>query len=145
MLKVAMATFVAGAALLAVGQGDEEALKKEKARLEGKWKIARVQTGQGDDDKLKDGVVTFHKDGTLELNHGGETKKADYKLNVAAKPKEIDIAPEGDATKAMKAIYKIEKDTLKICLIEDPNGTRPTEFATKDGEKIVLVTLEKVK
>jgi uncharacterized protein (TIGR03067 family) len=145
MMKAAVVAFVASAALLLGGQADEKALKKEQTRLQGTWKIVRLQTPKGDDDNFKDGTLVLEKDGTLELKVGGETKKGTYKINPAGKPKEIDISPDGDANKVMKGIYQLDKDKLKICVTEDPNGNRPTEFEAKEGGAHALATLERVK
>ena len=144
MMKAAALSFVAGVVLLVGGQADEAALKKEKARFKGTWKIVRFENPQGEDDKLKGAEVEFDAEGGLELRHDGETKKQKYKINPAAKPHEIDIVHENDKT--MRGIYRLEKDTLKICLCADSNSDqRPTEFAVKEGAPFVLVTLERAK
>ena len=92
---------------------------------------------------FKDAVIVFDET-TLEMRkEGDEPKKADYKLNPAAKPKEIDIMPDGDANKTMKAIYQLDGDTLKICL---PAGDdRPTEVTGAKGSKNKLMVLQRAK
>jgi uncharacterized protein (TIGR03067 family) len=144
MMKAAALSFVAGVVLLVGGQADEAALKKEKARFKGSWKITRFEGPQGEKDEVKGAEVVFDAEGGLELRHNGETKKQTYKINPAVKPHEIEVVNENDKT--MRGIYKLEKDTLKICLCVDPNrDKRPTEFTLKDGDPHVLVTLERAK
>jgi uncharacterized protein (TIGR03067 family) len=144
-MKVVMVGFVAGAVLLAAGQGDEAAQKKEKARLQGEWKVAKLETSKGGvEEDFVGARFTIGEAGTIELQKGGETKKATFTINPAAKPKEMDITPEGKDV-AMKAIYQLEKDKLQICLEDDPNGPRPTEFAVKEGSRQVLIMLERSK
>src|SRR5262245_18042453 len=126
MMKAAMLTFAAGALLMA---GGEEALKKEKAQFTGTWKITKLTTPKGDEDVSSGATLTFGKDGTLEFRKGDDTKKATFKLNPAAKPKEIDVTPDEDANKIMHGIYQMEKTTLKLCVDVGPNSQRPTEFA----------------
>lgn len=141
-MKAAMLLFTAGAVVLAGGGADEAALKKEKARLEGMWKITRLATPKGDQDGAVGATLTFGKDSSLEYRKDDEMKKASFKLNPAAKPKEIDITPEEDADKVMHGIYQIEKDSLKICLSKEK---RPNEFAAAEGGSNILIVLEKAK
>src|SRR5205085_651813 len=91
--------------LLVGGGADEAALKKEKALFKGTWKIVKMENAKGEDDGFKGAEVRFDEAGNLELHKCGETKKATYKLNPKAKPKEIDITIEDDGTKTIKGIY----------------------------------------
>lgn len=146
MMKAAVLTFVAGAALLAAAQGDEAALKKDKARIEGTWKITKFMGPQGDKGDIAGATLTFGKDGSVEFRHEEKKKKATFKLNPAAKPKEIDLTPDEDANKLMRGIYQFEKDMLKLCIEADPNNAqRPKEFAAPAGGGSVLIILEKAK
>ena len=52
-------------------------------------------------------------------------------------PKAIDLTPEGETAGPLKGktypgIYKIEGDSLTLCLSIKAGSKRPTEFATKD-------------
>lgn len=131
--------------LLAV-QGDEAALKKEHAALEGKWTIVSLETPRGKDKDASGATLEFLKDGkSIEFRRGNDQKKGAYQINVASKPKEITLTP-ADSNKMMDGIYLLEKNTLKICITEDSvNEGRPTEFAVKEGKRQVLITLERAK
>lgn len=124
-----------------IGQNDDAAVKKDKELLKGLWKFESVETQQGKKDDFADATLKFAVDGKIEFSKGGESKKATYTINPAGKPKEIDIKPENEETKL--GIYRIEKETLVICIAEGNNEARPTEFAAKD--KSILVTLKRVK
>ena len=143
MMKAAMLTLTAGTMLLA--GGGEEAVKKEKARIEGTWKIVKMTTPKGDQDVSGGATLAFGKDGSVEFSKGGETKKATFKLNPTAKLKEIDLTPDDDANKVWHGIYELKKDKLKICIDPGNNSQRPTEFAAPEGGNHVLVELEKAK
>jgi uncharacterized protein (TIGR03067 family) len=145
MMKAAVLVFTAGTALLVGGQADEAALKKEQARFVGMWKVTKLTTPQGDQDISAGLTLTFGKDGSFEYRKGDETKKANFKLNPAAKLKEIDISPDDDANKVMRGIYQVEKDTLKICLDLGNSGKRPDEFAAPQSGTNILVVAEKAK
>ncbi len=140
-MKAVLMVFAAGAALFAGGQ--DEPLKKAKAKLRGTWTIERFETGKGVQDGFVDAKLVF-KDDNLEMHKGGETKKASWKIDPSKKPAEIEVTPD-DNGRTLKGIYQIEKDTLKICVCGNPDGERPTEFATKEGEPNVLITLKRAK
>jgi uncharacterized protein (TIGR03067 family) len=144
MMKAAMLTLTAGAMLL-VGAGGDDAVKKEKARIEGTWKIIKLTVPKGDQDVSGGASLTFSKDGTLEYRKGDESKKASYKLNPSAKLKEIDLTPDDDANKVWRGIYEVEKNKMKLCLDVGDNSQRPTEFASPEGGSHILVILEKGK
>jgi uncharacterized protein (TIGR03067 family) len=52
-----------------------------------------------------------------------------------------------DSSKTPKSIYSLEGDTLRLCVLHDPERVdeRPTEFATKAGVLRGLVTLRRMK
>ncbi len=145
MMKAAALTFVAGVVLLVGGQADEAALKKERAKFKGTWKIVKFENSKGELDELKDATVVFDDVGMLEMRKGDETKKADYKINLTGKPPHIDVTHAEDANKTMKGIYELKKDKLKICLCADANGERPTELKVQADSPQIMVTLERAK
>src|SRR4051794_33628390 len=104
MMKAAVLMFTTGAVLLAGGQGDD-VVKKETAKLHGTWKITRLDTPNGQKDDVVDATLTFKEGGMLEFDKGGEMKKGSFKINPAAKPKEIEITPDDNANKVMRGIY----------------------------------------
>jgi uncharacterized protein (TIGR03067 family) len=143
MQPIGVASFAAGLLLVLGAQGDEAALKKDRAALQGAWKVTSFETNKGK--AFEGAMLEFDKDGkNLTFTHNGETKKGTFKLNPAGKPKEIDISP-ADENKTLEGIYQIDKDTLKICLAPDGNDGRPSEFATKEGKNFVLIVLERAK
>lgn len=131
-------------ALTAQG-GDDAAQKKEKAALQGKWKIIRLESNKGKDQSVQGAILDFDKDGkNLAFTHMEKSKKATFTVNPAGNPREIDIKPEGE-NKTFEGIYQLDKDSLKICLAPEPGDGRPNEFALKDGKNYLLIMLERVK
>ena len=136
----ALAAIAAGLVFL-VGAQDEAAIKKDKELLKGLWKFESLETEQGKKDDFGDATLKFDGD-HLHFTKGDERKKAEYTINPAGKPKEIDIKPE-DKDQPMPGVYRIEKDTLTICIAFAPGAARPNEFAAKETN--VVITLKKVK
>jgi uncharacterized protein (TIGR03067 family) len=142
MMKLVLGGFVVSAVLLA--GGDDAAIKKERAKFKGTWKITRFETSKGEEDKGKDITLTFGDDGSLEMRKGNESKKGSYKVRPDAKPKEIDLHAE-DEKDVGRGIYVFEKDKIKLCFTDGKDTERPKEFAIKDGSRTIIVTLERAK
>jgi uncharacterized protein (TIGR03067 family) len=125
--------------------GDEAAEKKDKAALQGLWKIVSIEFFQGKDENAVGVIFDFDKDGKkLTIDPNGKTKKATFTLNPAGKPKEIELKTTDD-DRSYEGIYEITKGSLKLCFALNAGDGRPTEFATKEGKSYVLATLEKAK
>ena len=89
MKSLALASFSAVliAALTAQG-GDDAAQKKEKAALQGKWKVVSWETEGAKDPDYVGATFEFAKDGkSVTFIHNDKTTKSTFKLNPAGKPK----------------------------------------------------------
>ena len=106
--------------------GDEPLVKKELEALRGNWNVKEADNGlQTQWSMVED---------SLQIRIGGATIDARFKVNPAKKPKEIDIITlmADGSDRVIPGIYKLDGDTLEICL--DQSGKkRPTEFKAKDG------------
>jgi uncharacterized protein (TIGR03067 family) len=121
--------------------------KTDKEKLQGTWhavsgeaegkdvseefvkKLSIVFTG----DKITvSGLVRGEKDTGVE---------GTFKLDPAAKPKTIDInlTNKEDAL----GIYELDGDTLKLCVVEAANNERPTEFAGKNKQVLMVLKRQK--
>lgn len=81
-----------------------------------------------------------------EVLVAGKPDKGTYSIDPAAKPKGLKITgvKGPNAGKTFPAIYELTADTLRVCY--DLSGKkRPTEFATKAGTKLYLVTYKRKK
>ena len=109
--------------------------------VEGRWLVHSVELA---------GLIVPGLAGTeLTLSKGKKTfklptdvvEKGSYRLRPTAKPAEIDTTTEGrDGVE--KGIFAVEGGTLRICLATR-GGARPTEFATREGTDLMLITLRR--
>jgi uncharacterized protein (TIGR03067 family) len=123
--------------------------KSDKEKLQGKWKVVSAEANgreAPDAEKLKR-EWTFEGDKII-VKVGEEKRESTFKLDPGTKPKAIDIIPPEGSTenngKPFKGIYALEDDRLKICFVPDM-AERPSEFATKEGYRALLLMLERVK
>jgi uncharacterized protein (TIGR03067 family) len=84
---------------------------------------------------------------TLAVVGNDRVQKASLRVHASNKPKTLDIIPEdgADKGKAVKGIYEIKGDELRICHGGTWRHDRPSEFSAKEGSGNVLITLKRVK
>jgi uncharacterized protein (TIGR03067 family) len=76
------------------------------------------------------------------MSHNGNDNEANYKLDETKKPKEMTVTHDG---KTMLGIYKLEGDKLTVCIANEDDNTRPTEFVSKDGTQTMLIVMKREK
>jgi RNA polymerase sigma-70 factor (ECF subfamily) len=160
---LALAVLAAGAGVATYGpsvagakqaaRGDDgpkvEKAKSDKEKLQGRWVAVSGEVGgkkvpeefvqncqiriAGDKITLT-GLVKGEKDKGVE---------GTFKLDPAAKPKAIDLSLTNreDAL----GIYELDRDSLKLCLVEATGAERPTEFAGKDKQVLIILKRSKEK
>ena len=115
--------------------------------MEGTWKVESAEAGgkKVESENLKEIVVKITGD-RYEVKAKDKVDAGTLKLDEMQKPKSMDATDtEGlDAGKVVKAIYELSGDTLRVCYAIE--GTeRPTEFATKEGSPILMLTYKREK
>jgi uncharacterized protein (TIGR03067 family) len=135
-----------GLVLSLAAPGEKGAAKKDAPSIVGDWDGEKAVKG-GVELPLPEGGVkaTFTADGKLIFKEGNkDPEEGTYTVDAKKNPAEIDIVPPKENVTHL-GIYKIDGDTLTICLGEKNAATRPTKFESPDGSNIFLVTLKRVK
>jgi len=96
-----------------------------------------------DPGELKDQELTI-TDGRYSVMTKDGPDAGTLKLDEAQNPRTMDATrTEGfEAGKVVKAIYKLEGDTLLLCVAPE-RGERPTELVAKEGSGWVLITYQR--
>jgi RNA polymerase sigma factor (sigma-70 family) len=119
--------------------------EKDEKAIAGTWAIVSAERGgqKVPEEAFKGGKWTFAADGKVTARFRPDKDLGGtYKLDPAKKPKEITITT--DDGKTQPSIYKLDGDTLTICMGDsDVAKERPTEFATKEGTKVILFVLKR--
>jgi len=118
------------------------AYKDDKERLQGHWVAESVDNGRELPKEVCDKftITTTGNKMTMRtpLPDGWE---AIFHLNETATPKKIDII--GADRKAQFGIYRFEGERLILCIGEDDEKDRPTEFSPKGGNRRMVVVLKR--
>jgi uncharacterized protein (TIGR03067 family) len=132
--------------VLTVGAPGEKD-KKDGPAIVGEWSGEKAVRG-GQEVAVPDGgiTVTFTADGKVKIVTGGKERDehGTYTIDAKKSPAEIDLTPPKEEGKHL-GIFKIDGDTLTVCLGDKGGTERPTKFESPDGSKIMLLTLKRAK
>jgi uncharacterized protein (TIGR03067 family) len=133
-------------------------VKKDEELLQGTWRPVSVEF-QGrpifDDVKVPAPASLTFKEDRVRWNLNPASPLAAvvaalhpngiFHLHADRKPKAIDLSVLGKVGKTLLGIYRLEGDTLTVCMCGDPTSPedRPTEFATRPGRVIGLMVLKR--
>jgi uncharacterized protein (TIGR03067 family) len=120
---------------------------KNDGAIEGNWLPSSAELGGKEvPDEVRKTIKLVVKDDRYTVTAGAKVDKGTVKLNPSVKPKTLDITGTDGPNKGktILAIYERNGDTLRICY--DLSGkSRPTEFKTKEGTQLFLVTYKREK
>ena len=130
-MRLSSLVFVAFLAPWAVAADSDAEARKS---LTGKWE-GRVDEGAtGHQLTIHAERIVGKRDGKQDLGEGT------FQLDLTQKPFKLDALRTKGPQKGKKylGIYALEGDTLKWC-VSTPGNERPTEFATKDNQFLLIL------
>ena len=137
------------ATIVSADDAKDQAIKKERQRIEGTWRIvALVVDGAAakQEDAMKLTIVNG-SDGTWSLRSDDrEISKGTSTFDPTQTPKTIDFTPTVGETNGKQhlGIYEIGAETRRLCFAP-PGKQRPSEFSSAAGSEQILVVFERVK
>jgi uncharacterized protein (TIGR03067 family) len=114
---------------------------KQPPALEGTWVVESVEFSGTPVPGLKGAELALLSDGKkIFTQPGGTVEKGTYVVDATKTPQQIDSTTEGkDGTQ--RGIVALDGDTLRMCLATQ--RSRPTEFATKESDGLLLIVLKR--
>ena len=144
-----IAAWALAATVMAAGGDITEAIRKDKAALQGTWKVT-ASASKGENvpaDDLKDLFLIFRAD-AIHIREGGKTmENFTFLLDPTKKIKEIDLTLRVGPQKGRvdRGIYQLDGDTLKICIQTNKDADRPREFVSRPNTELWLIVLQRTK
>ena len=135
--------------LLAGGSDIIQAIRKDKAGLQGTWKVVSSESNgeKVPADDLKGLAIIFRGNAIFVREGAKEQEKFGMLLDPLRKPKEMDLAFLHAPNKGRldRAIYDLDGDALRICIQENKDSPRPTDFTAPANSNRWLVVLKRSK
>ena len=141
-------SFLAATAAIALaGDSKDEAVKRDRKRIEGTWRVVALEVNGSDvvHEAVEKLTVVNGSDGTWSLrSEGKEISKGISTFDPTKQPKAIDFTPTdgGGNGKRYLGIYDLGDKTRKLCFAQ-PGRDRPTEFSSIPGSEHILVIFER--
>ena len=127
---------------------DEKADAELKAMV-GNWKLEKAELGGKDlTEHLKAMKFEIRDGGKYTVQVAEEKDDGAFTIDPTKKLKEMDVKPTGGPHKGktVKAVYKLDGDTLVMCYDFDADkGNRPEKFESKEGTTLLLITYKREK
>ena len=143
LLKLSVVLALVLAFSLAADGGDA----KDGDNLQGTWLPSTAELGgKMFPDEVRKSIKLEVKGDRYTVTVGTQPDRGTCKLDPSTKPKALDITGTDGPNKGrtILAIYERVGDTLRVCY--DLSGkSRPTEFKTKPGTQLFLVTYQREK
>jgi len=139
--RFALLIGLATAAISVARAEDNEAVKKDLARLQGEWSMV---SGSADGQSMPEEMLKQMKrvckgDESTTTMAGQVFMKAKITIDPSKKPKTIDYEMTEGFTKGKKqlGIYELDGDRFKSCF-GAAGAERPTDFTSKPGDRRTL-------
>jgi RNA polymerase sigma factor (sigma-70 family) len=130
---------------------DGKPAAKDEARnadkLQGTWQAESATFGGKEVDLAENDIpyeMTFDAGKVIAQNKKGDKAEGTYTADPAKQPKEVDIAMTSGPSKGktLRAVYALEDGRLKLCAGQ-PDGERPTEVSSREGQEVLLMVFKK--
>jgi uncharacterized protein (TIGR03067 family) len=133
---------------VAVGAPGAKDPPKKEASIVGVWVREKLTANGKDESEHAAGArFTFTEDGKFLMKQKDreERDEGTYKVDPKKDPAEIDLMGRGGKKDSpFPGIYKLDGDTLTICILKG-GATRPTKFESPEGSELILMTFKRAK
>jgi uncharacterized protein (TIGR03067 family) len=122
--------------------------KRDLRALQGSWRPqALTVNGAVYPPERHPSRLTFAESAWKEVGGaGGEVVEGIVKLDSTRKPPSIDLVPQRPpGGRVARGIYRLEGDTLTVCMSLREEGNRPKEFASTERSGTALAVYTRVK
>jgi uncharacterized protein (TIGR03067 family) len=140
-MKPVLTLRIAACSALAVAALPAHAGAPKGDRLEGIYRLVECQIDGAKFDGSGRAIIT-NDNMSLRIS-GGRSFDGPYTVDSKKKPKAIDWHGFANRGLVMRGIYRVDRDTLWICVGQTEGVPRPLDFTSPPGGQLLLVGLRK--
>jgi uncharacterized protein (TIGR03067 family) len=138
-----MNSLLIGLAIVVAAPAPKESPKKDAQSILGDWVPVMVVVGGMKEDMPAGLLFTLGKDGKVTMREGKDAKPEEINFTLDPKhdPPHITLTEPNMEDNTLLGIYKLDGDTLTVCLVLGKD--RPTVFASPPKSGFILITLKR--
>jgi uncharacterized protein (TIGR03067 family) len=144
MRTVLLIAILAVAAPIREDQRPKEKEKTLQEQVIGTWQSVKVLDGGKEVDISLKVAFTPTEAQLYENNVRKMDMDATWIIDAKKDPATIDLNPKMKGERKELGILRIEGDVLTVCVVEEGDGPRPTEFKSPADSKVVLLHFKRV-
>jgi uncharacterized protein (TIGR03067 family) len=136
--------------VLLLGADTKDDARKDVEKLQGKWVVKSIERGgkavDVDKDEHVPRSITFKGDKVTLAEKNGE-HGGTAKVGREGKLGTLDLSPEdpGKQDHTVRTLYRLEGDTLTVCVNEGKLSERPKEIGAKEGSHCTVIVFTREK
>jgi uncharacterized protein (TIGR03067 family) len=151
-MRKLLAIVCVGLLPLGLVQAQDAAVKKEREKFQGEWKVASSEEdGRATADFIVDNLTIVIKGDQITVKGVEDLVerfgKVTFTIDPGTTPRVIDfkVVAGKEKDNRYEGIYELKDNQLKICATTRSGGDRPDEFKTAAGANRILFVLKREK
>jgi uncharacterized protein (TIGR03067 family) len=113
---------------------------KDAERIQGEWALVAVFS-RGEKEPTPDDPIPMCI-GPDRIRTIGKEDAWSYQLGREGQLRTIDLIPANGPLKGktLRGIYQLDGNVLQICLVPDPDASRPTDMSAQGKHRVLMLT-----
>jgi len=117
---------------------------EDNSRIRGLWLAASLRREEGKPEEVPNGYSLRFENGNFTMEVADSNEVGRYTLLSSTNPKQIDLMTNDGGLR--RGLYALDGDKLTICMPDEKDAPRPTEFkAAAEDTRISVITFTRSK
>jgi uncharacterized protein (TIGR03067 family) len=114
----------------------------DSIRIRGVWTASSLRREEGKPEEVPNGYSLNFENGNYSMEVADSNEAGRYTLISTTNPKQIDLVTNDGGLR--RGLYSLDGDKLTICMPDEKDSPRPTEFkAAAEDNRITVITFSR--